>query len=967
MFWKSKDKDDGPSPKTLRQPLSPKPPNAADAPAVAEATEVWVPDKERVWVRGRVTRQVGRSELEVETEDGVTVAVDLARHDTLHTANPSAEQDMCSLWHMSEPAVLSNLQLRFAADQPYTYVAHLLIAVNPLKPIPDPAEARTATPRLLPPAATLTPRRRVSYEGAASSAALAALPPHQFAVAERAYRALLAQPAAGGGGRQDQSIVVSGESGAGKTESAKKLLRYITWRVASAAGGTKHDRRRSVGQTHAAAALNARILDSSPILESLGNAKTVRNHNSSRFGKFTKIDFDARAAPKRLRLVGASAVYSALFDWAVGFVNCKLGALAAAAERDCFIGILDIFGFESFAVNSVSSHPQLCVGILDIFGFESFAASSTSPASSILDIFGFESFDTNGFEQLLINFANEKLQATFNQHVFAAEQAEHAPRRRPDTAAETRPAEMAPRPLRTPPGVLHLLDETSRLPNQTDADFNKRVHDAHGAAAAARPPPARSPPTRGPSTSPPLAAPAAMSALVAELDSTRCNFVRCIKPNPAMAAGVFDAPYTVTQLRHTGMLQCCELLKHGFPTRISYTEVVERYAPHLPPDVGRLRLPPRDFAAAVAYGFGVQRDLYQLGATRLFFRAGGVACLDGRPSPPAAVFATRTAAGRIVARVRRWIVLRRFRRALAHTLAGLRLCRLLRRVRALALWRAALLPVRAYLRSGLRRLARRVASRRAAATIQAAARMAPHRRAFVAACAHLFASRAKAQREAALSAAAVAVQAAARRRGGRRELERRRRERLVVLTPRAISLQRWWRVVRGDKIARKLRSAEHRSLVAELLALRAACDESAARQAGPQAGPPGRASGAKRFEMWVSLQVGKKGRGGYLLDFFGDSANVGCKTDGGHYRIERSWKHFEAVLDYVRDGSCALPAAYSPKSQDNRRASSEEEELREFAGFYRIRPLLDLAISRLLRCRYSSPRMLSLLAERGLL
>ena len=322
-----------------------------------------------------------------------------------------------------------------------------------------------------------------------------------------------------------------------------------------------------------------------------------------------------------------------------------------------------------------------------------------------------------------------------------------------------------------------------------------------------------------------------MSALVAELDSTRCNFVRCIKPNPAMAAGVFDAPYTVTQLRHTGMLQCCELLKHGFPTRISYTEVVERYAPHLPPDVGRLRLPPRDFAAAVAYGFGVQRDLYQLGATRLFFRAGGVACLDGRPSPPRRglcdAHGRRTRPRRapvglrscdmaargpeIVARVRRWIVLRRFRRALAHTRAGLRLCRLLRRVRALALWRAALLPVRAYLRSGLRRLARRLASRRAAATIQAAARMAPHRRAFVAACAHLFASRAEAQRVAALSAAAVAVQAAARRRGGRRELERRRRERLVVLTPRAISLQRWWRVVRGDKIARKLRSVVDRA------------------------------------------------------------------------------------------------------------------------------------------------------------
>ena len=97
MFWKSKDKDDGPSPKTLRQPLSPKPPNAADAPAVAEATEVWVPDKERVWVRGRVTRQVGRSELLVRTRDGAQVKIDMAATPELYTANPTLEDDMTSL------------------------------------------------------------------------------------------------------------------------------------------------------------------------------------------------------------------------------------------------------------------------------------------------------------------------------------------------------------------------------------------------------------------------------------------------------------------------------------------------------------------------------------------------------------------------------------------------------------------------------------------------------------------------------------------------------------------------------------------------------------------------------------------------------------------------------------------------------------------------------------------------------
>ena len=60
---------------------------------------------------------------------------------------------------------------------------------------------------------------------------------------------------------------------------------------------------------------------------------------------------------------------------------------------------------------------------------------------------------------------------------------------------------------------------------------------------------------------------------VAELNSTRCNFVRCIKPNAQMSVGVFDPIYTVEQLRHTGMLQCCELLKHGYPTRIAYAEV----------------------------------------------------------------------------------------------------------------------------------------------------------------------------------------------------------------------------------------------------------------------------------------------------------------------------------------------------------------------------------------------------------
>ena len=95
---------------------------------------------------------------------------------------------MTSLWHLHEPGILHNLHGRFQADQPYTFVAHLLIAVNPLKPTPNPA---------------------MEDIGAAKS--LTGLAPHQYVIAESAYRALLLPAAV----RQSQSIVVSGESGAG--------------------------------------------------------------------------------------------------------------------------------------------------------------------------------------------------------------------------------------------------------------------------------------------------------------------------------------------------------------------------------------------------------------------------------------------------------------------------------------------------------------------------------------------------------------------------------------------------------------------------------------------------------------------------------------------------------------------------------------------------------------------------------
>ena len=106
-----------------------------------------------------------------------------------------------------------------------------------------------------------------------------ALPPHVYAISAAAYRGVAARSVGGAAAGVDQSILVSGESGAGKTETVKIMMGHL----ASVAGGGAENE------------VVKRVLESQPLLESFGNAKTVRNDNSSRFGKFTQLEFDATA------------------------------------------------------------------------------------------------------------------------------------------------------------------------------------------------------------------------------------------------------------------------------------------------------------------------------------------------------------------------------------------------------------------------------------------------------------------------------------------------------------------------------------------------------------------------------------------------------------------------------------------------------------------------------------------------
>eukprot|EP00929_Paragymnodinium_shiwhaense_P105641 TRINITY_DN7068_c0_g3_i1.p1 TRINITY_DN7068_c0_g3~~TRINITY_DN7068_c0_g3_i1.p1 ORF type:complete len:1368 (+),score=413.56 TRINITY_DN7068_c0_g3_i1:90-4193(+) len=184
---------------------------------------------------GGKTLQVSRGEIRLrfEREDGRT------------------SDDNTSLVHMNDASILQNLELRHKQDKIYTYTASVLLAMNPYKWRDGLYE----------------PEQCDQYRGKH----IGAMPPHPFAIADTSYRLLVKE-------KKNQAMLISGESGAGKTETAKIVMKYL-----GHVSGTGSD---------FASSLQARVTVAQPILESIGNAATLRNNNSSRFGKYNKIFFD---------------------------------------------------------------------------------------------------------------------------------------------------------------------------------------------------------------------------------------------------------------------------------------------------------------------------------------------------------------------------------------------------------------------------------------------------------------------------------------------------------------------------------------------------------------------------------------------------------------------------------------------------------------------------------------------------
>ncbi|XP_041943197.1 myosin heavy chain, fast skeletal muscle-like [Alosa alosa] len=219
-------------------------------------TACFVPDTKELYVKGVIQSKEG-GKATVKTEAGETVTV---KDEDCHPMNPPKYdkiEDMVMMTYLNEPSVLCNLKERYAAWMIYTYSGLFCVTVNPYKFLPVySAEVVSA------------------YRGKKRMEA----PPHIFSVSDNAYQNMLTD-------RENQSVLITGESGAGKTVNTKRVIQYFATIAVSG------DKKKEAAPGKIQGTLEDQIISANPLLEAFGNAKTVRNDNSSRFGKFIRIHF----------------------------------------------------------------------------------------------------------------------------------------------------------------------------------------------------------------------------------------------------------------------------------------------------------------------------------------------------------------------------------------------------------------------------------------------------------------------------------------------------------------------------------------------------------------------------------------------------------------------------------------------------------------------------------------------------
>ncbi|XP_072308461.1 myosin heavy chain, fast skeletal muscle [Eucyclogobius newberryi] len=220
-------------------------------------TAYFVTEPKEMYLKGKLTKREG-GKATVDTLCGKTLNVKDTEIFPMNPPKYDKIEDMAMMTHLSEPSVLYNLKERYAAWMIYTYSGLFCVTVNPYKWLPVYDSVVVS-----------------GYRGKKRVEA----PPHIFSISDNAYQFMLQD-------RENQSILITGESGAGKTVNTKRVIQYFA--TIAVAGGKKAE---TAVQGKMKGSLEDQIIAANPLLEAYGNAKTVRNDNSSRFGKFIRIHF----------------------------------------------------------------------------------------------------------------------------------------------------------------------------------------------------------------------------------------------------------------------------------------------------------------------------------------------------------------------------------------------------------------------------------------------------------------------------------------------------------------------------------------------------------------------------------------------------------------------------------------------------------------------------------------------------
>ncbi|XP_017134128.1 myosin heavy chain, muscle isoform X3 [Drosophila elegans] len=729
----------------------------------------WIPDEKEGYLLGEIKATKGDI-VSVGLPGGETRDL---KKDLLQQVNPpkyEKAEDMSNLTYLNDASVLHNLRQRYYNKLIYTYSGLFCVAINPYKRYP-----------------VYTNRCAKMYRGKRRNE----VPPHIFAISDGAYVDMLTN-------HVNQSMLITGESGAGKTENTKKVIAYF-----ATVGASKKTDESAKNK----GSLEDQVVQTNPVLEAFGNAKTVRNDNSSRFGKFIRIHFGPTGKLagadietyllEKARVISQQSLersYHIFYQIMSGSVpgvkdiclltdniydyhivsqgKVTVASIDDAEEFSLTDQAFDILGFtkqekeDVYRITAAVMHmggmkfkqrgreeqaeqdgeeeggrvsklfgcdtqelyknllkPRikvgnefvtqgrnvqqvtnsigaLCKGVFDrLFKWLVKKCNETLDTQQkrqhfigVLDIAGFEIFEYNGFEQLCINFTNEKLQQFFNHHMFVLEQEEYK-REGIDWAFIDFGMDLLAciDLIEKPMGILSILEEESMFPKATDQTFSEKLTNTHlGKSAPFQKP---KPPKPGQQAAhfaighyagcvsynitgwleknkDPLndtvvdqfkksqnkllieifadhpgqsgggeqakggrgkkgggfatvssAYKEQLNSLMTTLRSTQPHFVRCIIPNEMKQPGVVDAHLVMHQLTCNGVLEGIRICRKGFPNRMVYPDFKMRYQILNPRGIKDLDCP-KKASKVLIESTELNDDLYRLGHTKVFFRAG---------------------------------------------------------------------------------------------------------------------------------------------------------------------------------------------------------------------------------------------------------------------------------------------------------------------------------------------------------